>query len=46
MNYRRLLVFVLSFFIVSTVAAQDNKELARQLIEIGDEILNATLDFE
>jgi len=46
MNYRRLLVFTLSLFIVTAVTAQDNKELSRQLVEIGDEILNFTLAYE
>lgn len=41
MKYRVLVTtFLLSIFVTSF--AQDNKELARQLVEIGDEINNST----
>jgi len=45
MKYRELIAIILLSLIAIPSSAQDNKELARQLVEIGDEILNSTFAF-
>ncbi len=45
MNYRHFCVIFLLLIVTLPANAQDNKELARQLVEIGDEILNSTFAY-